>query len=1102
MNPARNTLTHVLIVFFLLCTFSGFAQQNNPLINSGGLLKKGQALHDEGKYKEAIEAYKQINRSDTNYSDALYELSMSCYSDSQMQSALDYAKEGLRLFPRHFTRFTMEAANALGDLGKNEEALAAYDSALVKDPQSFHVYFAKGVTLYLLKREEEAKIVFQQSMMINPFNASPHYFLGNIYLHQGKLVPALLAYQTYLLLAPDGKYLNTIISNMGKVAAVSDDILAYVKNKKSGGEDNFDFVQQILQSKVALDSKYLLKAALEDNIVRQLQVVNEKLEYRRNDKGFAMQFYVPLYIQTFSEGNFEPMIFSIFSGLDIAQVAAWNKKHKKEADAFSDNVSTYLDEIRSSRTLMQPDRKTAKTMYLFENGNYVGQGSYGNNRDKFTITGIWEFYHDNGQVRSKGNFNEAEKKEGDWIYYYDDGTVKEKISFKNDEQEGMAEGWFTNGNKWYTEYYKNGKLDGKQILYYYNGKIKQINNYIDDKLNGPRKGFTSEGALESETSFIDDQQDGLTVFYYPSGAKQDESMYKNNLVQGKYKAYYESGKLKTDGEFKDDKRQGLWIIYYENGNLKEKTTYVEDEITGEFSEYHDNGKLSRKGNYTRKKLDGKLEDFDDDGKLFSDAIYEKGKLKEINFYDKTGKQVYNTGTRKGAANISFYSPDGIKTGEGFFNRDGNKEGKFTDYYLSGKISEETYFKDGIQDGMSTSYYFNGQKKSENNYSAGKENGYTKGYYFNGKLNYEGWVVDDQKQQQIIYYNQQGDITAKENYLNDELDGYTEYYNPGNIHDFDYRYHNGWLEQIIQFDSTGKILCNNVFQKGSGKVLFKHYNGKTKVDGTYKDYMLEGVYTIYNFDGTVRSVSYFKNDKRDSVYKEYYYGGSIKIEGRYKNGIKDGLWKFYHENGKVSDEENFTNGASNGINKIYNTDGSLDKTIAYKNGNLNGEFRIYGDNNQLAIAFNYKDGFLKSYTYEDKSGALVSPILLAGSNGKIKSLYRNGTISADMNITDNDQQGPLKIYYSSGKTYIEGKREYGYYDGLRKVFYPDGSIWSEDNYVLGNLHGIKKSYYPNGKLEKEEFYYNDELHGTCKYYDDKGKLKQTRVYYYDNLISVN
>ncbi|MGC4101611.1 tetratricopeptide repeat protein [Ferruginibacter sp.] len=1092
----------IAVLCFLFIFKCSTAQQNNPLVNSGDLLQKGNELHDQKKYKEAIALYKQISRSDTNYSSALYELSMSCEADSQLQAAHQYAMQGLRLFPEEFPKFSMQAANALDDMGKQEEAINLYDEALKKDPQSYILYFNKGVTQLRMEKLDDAKLNFQQCLLINPYYSSAHYFLGNIYLNQGNLVPAMLAYKTYLLVAPTGKYMSKCVNNLSAIAKVSDDVLEIVKGKKAGKEDNFDMLQQILLSKIALDQQYKLKADLEDKIVRQVQVVDEKLEYRANDKGFAMQFYVPLYSRLFKEDDFEPMVFSVFSGLGIKEVDSWVKKNKKKVEAFAEKAIAYLNEIKYTRVLNEPDRKNAAVRYYYENGVYLGKGNYNVHDKTVDMTGPWEFYFPlNGLVKAKGNFNSSFEKEGEWTYYYNTGKIKEKAFYKNGKLNGQLEGWFTNGNKWYTYNYTDGKMNGVSTGYFYNGLLRKTSTYKEDKKNGVEKGYSSTGYLQYVGNYADDEQEGMLTYYYSNGNKQDEVSYAKGKAQGVYKSYYKDGKPETQGEFTDDKKEGLWTTWYNSGAVKEKTTYSGGEITGEFTEYYENGKLERKGNYTKKKIDGKLEDYTDEGKLYSDATYEKGKLREINFYDAKGNNISTTSTRKGAADITFFTPEGIKSSQGYFNRDGNKDGEFTEFYASGKVSERTNFKDGIKEGEHVSYFSNGQKNVENTFKSGDEDGYTKGYFYNGKLNYEGWIVENDKQQDIIFYNQMGNIKSKEYYLNNELDGYSEYYYPGNVKDCDYRYHNGWLEEIVQYDSTGKELYTSKFEKGRGQLIFKHHNGKNMVEGNYNNYMLNGSYKTFFFDGTLHSQSFYKNDERDSVFKSYFYGGLVQSEGRYVNGEKQGSWKYYFDNGKLSEEEMYKDGKLEGVDKIYNRDGSLDKVGNYKNNQLEGEYTFYGENGQVAVVLNYKKGDLKSYTYEDKAGNKVPPVMLKGSTGKINGFYKNGNPSAEINYLNNDVEGVRKFYYSNGKPFVDGTRQFGYDDGVKKIYYPSGTLWKEEHYVLGNQHGISKWYYPNGKLEREENYYNSDLHGTCKYYDEQGKLKQTRTFYYDILLSV-
>ena len=1090
------------LAFFILLFNNVSAQQNNPLINSGQLIEQGNKLYEEKKYKESIELYKKISRNDTNYSDALYELSYSYYADSQMTAAHNYAQDGMRLFPDEYTKFALLDGNILDDMKRTDDALALYDEAIKRNPHSPVLFFNKGLTLVKQDKYAAAKASLEQSLLINPYYSSAHYLLGGIFYDEGNLVAAMLAFKMYLLVAPSGKYSNLAIQKLSSISKVTDEVLTNVKKYKPGREDNFDMQQQILLSKISYDKKYKLEADLEDYIVRQIQVVDEKLEYSKNDKGFCMQYYVPFFIKTFKEGQFEPMIFTMFSGLELKPVQSWIKSNKKKKEAFSATAVDYLNEIKYSRVLTATERKTAPVFYLYNDGKFLGKGTYSRANEKVTLTGPWEFYYDNGTISAKGNFNDKEQKTGEWLYFYNNGQLKQKTIFKDDQEEGLSEGWFSNGNRWFTETYAAGKLEGPDNTYYYNGNLKSSVVYKAGEKDGIQKSYSSSGDLTFVQNYSAGKKSGEGTSYFSNGKMQDQLTYKDDKAQGTYKSYYKSGAPEQQGEFTDNMRQGLWTSFYEDGTVKEKTTYKDNEITGEFTEYYENGKLSRKGNYTKKKIDGKLESYDDDGILYHDATYEKGKLREINFYDKKGTNIYNTTTRRGAADITFYSPAGIKTGQGYFNKDGMKEGKFTEYFASGKISSETDYKEGIQDGPAITYYNNGQKKLEHHFTNGEEDGYVKGYFYNGKLNYEGWVIAGSKQQHIIYYNNLGDIIEKAHYLDNELDGYTEHYYPGNIRDYESKYRNGWTEEINQFDTTGKVISSNVPEKGTGPVSYKHFNGKTSAAGHFDHYMLTGEYKIFFFDGSVSSVSYYLKDERDSSYKDYFYGGVLRTEGKYKNGEKTGVWKYYYKNGKLKEESTYKDGKLNGIDKSYNEDGTTDKVMYFKDNDLQGEYKTFGDNNQLAFIMNFKEGVLQSYTYEDKTGKLLPAIPMKGASGKIEAYYKNGTQSAEINFLDNDVQGVRKLFYSTGKVYVDSKREFGYENGVKKVYYPSGTLMREENQVLGNFHGGCKTYYPNGKLESEENYYNDELHGICRYFDMQGKLKQTRTYFYGNLLSVN
>ncbi|TAD86069.1 MAG: hypothetical protein EAY75_09645 [Bacteroidetes bacterium] len=1102
MNPTVQRIATVSLAILLVSTVwqSAFGQESNPLINSGELLKKGSSLHDEGKYKEAIALYKQINRSDTNYADALYELSLSYYADSQHSAALDHAKLGLALFPEKTTLYSLSAANALDDLKRPDEALAMYDAALSKDPHASQILFNKGITLFNLGRRPEAKATLQKSVLVNPYYSSSHYFIGKMYLEEGNLVAAMLAYKTYLLTAPSGKYVSKVVTDLVNISKVSDEVQQYAKNRKKG-PDNFDFLQQILLSKIALEKQYALKADLEDNIVRQIQVVDEKLEYKKSDTGFAMQYYVPLFSKLFQEGDFEAMVFTLFSGLKIDKVTTWNKKNKKKLDVFVAKTVEYLNEIKATQELNLAARKTVTNRYLYENGSLVGKGVFTRQDNNTILSGPWEFYYNNGALRSKGVLGTEEKKQGLWQYYYANGQIKEKITFKDDNRDGFSEGWFEDGVKWYTNNHKAGLAEGLQTVYFFNGLLRSETVYANDEVNGTEKLYNSKGYLETLNQYVAGKQNGLQTTYFSSGAKQTELAYKDGKASGPLKVFYANGQLKSDCNYVDDKKQGLWTSYYENGVVKEKTTYLDNEITGEFTEYFESGKLSRRGTYAKKEIDGKLEVFDEDGKLASSFVYDRGKLREVNFYDKTGAIINSTTTRNGAANIVFYSPEGIKQSEGFFNKEGSREGRFTDYYTNGKIKSVSENKKGVLEGTFRSYFLTGALSYEERYENDEEHGYYKGYFSNGKMQAEGWRQEGEKQQTFIFYNVLGDTTAKEYFLNGELDGYSQYLRPNKTLEYEYKYTTGWLQSISQFDSVGKLLHTSTLKSGNGKLIYKHYNNNTRVEANYEHYMLNGIYKAYFFDGSPHYIRYYKNDEPDSLYKEYTYGGKLKTEGRYKNGEKIGEWKHYSKDGSLFETEFYKDGKLEGTDKFFNKDGTLDLEVTYKNGQTDGHCKYYGEKNQLAVVLNYEKGFLKSYTYENAAGKLVPPIPLKNGTGTAIGYYANGTKSAELAFLESTAHGIRKMYFSNGKVYEDGNRELGLDNGELKTYYPNGNLRQQQTLVLGNLQGIRKFYYPSGKLERTEHYYDDDLHGATQFFDEQEKLIKTHHYYYGILTSI-
>lgn len=1099
----KITATILWMCALFILNISVKSQTPKPLINSGEIIKLGKNLQNENKYKAAIEEYKKVSRSDTNYVFVLQELSISYYLDSNFDASIKIANEGLQRFPELAGKWYSNLADAEDDKGNWQTALNYYDKIIALNPHDYLGYFNKGVCLFRQKNYSNAKTNFQQCILINPYYASAHNFLGRICIEEGKPVQALLSLCASLLVNPDGRYYSNNIGLLSKISNATDEITSKLVAGSTNTEDDFELLQEVLLSKVSFDGKYKLKSSLEDKIVRQIQVVMEKLEYVETDKGFWMQYYVPLFKEIYSI-DFELFTYYIFSSVDDKTIQNYLKKNKKAVEKMGDGYMVeYLNNIRQTRELVFTKRASIKERFYTSNNTVFAKATQQMVGKELTFVGNAEYFYDNGVTRSKGVFNEKGNKEGEWKFYHSNGQLKETSYFIDGKVEKQVETWFNNGSKSSSTNYQNDIAEGSFTSYFYTGALKRKGSYAKDEYDGELLIYNSSEYLEEKSSVQNGKYNGPTKVYFNNGNVKIATNYSNDLKNGNHKEYFYSGKLYLEGNFENDKRIGVWKTYWESGKLYSTNNYENGELEGEQTYYFENGKVQKKDNYTKGKIEGTTQEFDDDGKLFCETQFEKGKLREIKFFNKKGEMYSNTTSRKGDATLTFFDEDGNKTSEGYFTREGYRSGKTTFYYTNGKVKREEEYKNGNLNGVQTKYFKNGNISSTQNYTNDEADGYLLDYHSNKQLYEEGWMVNGKKQGAFYRYDAKGSLKSVINYLNNDEHGFSEYYYPNGKKDYEQEYFYGWLVGMKQFDSTGKLVCDLDIKNGTGNFTFKHNNGKDYIKAGYKNGQFFGSYTSYYFNGKVSLQRFYKaGGFSDSSYTSYHLDGKVSSSGNYKFNSKVGTWKSFYENGKIKTVDEYVLNELNGVSKVYNEyDGSLQREITYKSGIIDGAFKVYGENNLLAYQLNYKNGVLQSYTYVGKDGNLVANIPLVNGTGVLIAYYKNGTKSAEIDFVDYDVHGNRLLFYSNGKPYIVSKKELGSETGIKKVYFPNGQLDSETQYYLDDLDGVNREFYTNGKPKCEEFYYMDELHGECKYYNEQTGKLSIHKYYYGILQSI-
>jgi antitoxin component YwqK of YwqJK toxin-antitoxin module len=149
-------------------------------------------------------------------------------------------------------------------------------------------------------------------------------------------------------------------------------------------------------------------------------------------------------------------------------------------------------------------------------------------------------------------------------------------------------------------------------------------------------------------------------------------------------------------------------------------------------------------------------------------------------------------------------------------------------------------------------------------------------------------------------------------------------------------------------------------------------------------LIDGLWTEYYLNDSVKSRFYIKDGNFDSVCTKYYANGELKEVSNYKDGQLNGKWQtffyygyrddsgafffkkdviggddkyLFHGNGKLKETCFYVNGKKTGEYKKFYDNGSMAESGFYKNGLMDGEWIYYSFNGKIEKIKLYKDGVL-------------------------------------------------------------------------------------------------------------------------------------------------
>ena len=332
----------ILAVALAGCPFSPAAAQEGdldpvpPTARQDSLLRAGIGYHDSGRYDEAIAAYESILKENPDNVIALFEISYSCMAKGDNERALSYAQRGLKYRSGGLPLLYMNEGNALDNLGRPDEGIAAYKKGMAYGQNRYLFLYNLGLAFYRKSELDSARAYLQNALVENPRHASSNLALAMVYKAKQKKAPEILALARFLMLEPDSprsadalrnlqSAFGSGISSRGGEPKGIDLSFTPDSDAVDGDVGLLDLSVTMASAATMTDGEKKADVQSAAETLDGLFGVMGEYEQKQTPEGFCWDYYAPYFGALDRNGHTEAFAYHIFRSTGDKAVATWLK---------------------------------------------------------------------------------------------------------------------------------------------------------------------------------------------------------------------------------------------------------------------------------------------------------------------------------------------------------------------------------------------------------------------------------------------------------------------------------------------------------------------------------------------------------------------------------------------------------------------------------------------------------------------------------------------------------------------------------------------------------------------------------------------------------